>query len=101
MKRGMKKNTHPGELIYEDIIKANRLTVLEASRLLHVTRPALSNVLNQKAAISPNMALRLEKVFGGSALFWVRMQAAYDLRKAEESFVESAANFDRFKFLEL
>ena len=89
MERGIKHNTHPGELVYEDIIKENHLTVSKAAQLLRITRSALSNMLNGKASISPNMAIRLEKVFGGSASFWLRMQAAYDLREAEKAFQET------------
>lgn len=98
MKRGIKHNTHPGELLYEDILKENNLTVSKAAQLLKVTRSALSNVLNGKAAISPLMAIRLEKVFGGSATFWVRMQAAYDLREAEKAFQETSLQLERYDF---
>ncbi len=84
MKRGIKHNTHPGELLYHDILKENNLTISEAARLLMVNRSALSNVLNGKAAISPSMAIRLEKAFGGNASLWLKMQAKYDLRKAEQ-----------------
>src|SRR3569833_2967105 len=98
MERGIKHNTHPGELLYEDILKENHLTVSKAAQLLKVTRSALSNVLNGKAAISPVMAIRLEKVFGGSAAFWVRMQSAYDLREAEKSFQEASLQLERYDF---
>ena len=96
MVRGIKQNTHPGELVYEDIIKENHLTVSRAAQHLRITRSTLSNMLNGKAAISPNMVIRLEKVFGGSASFWVRMQAAYDLRKAEKNFHETS--LQRYNF---
>ena len=98
MQRGIKHNTHPGELVYEDILKENNLTVSKAAQLLMVTRSALSNVLNGKAAISPTMAIRLEKVFGGSASFWVRMQAAYDLKEAEQTFQQNSVQLERFNF---
>lgn len=98
MERGIKHNTHPGEIVYEDIIKENDLTVSKAAQLLGVTRSALSNVLNSKASISPNMAIRLEKVFGGSALFWLRMQASFDLREAEQSFSKTSVKLERFNF---
>lgn len=81
MKRGIVHNTHPGELLREEILKANDLTVTDMAKMLMVTRPALSNVLNEKAAISPLMALRIAKVFGGSAELWVRLQASYDLKE--------------------
>lgn len=98
MERGIKHNTHPGELLYEDILRENHLTVSKAAQLLKVTRSALSNVLNGKAAISPVMAIRLEKVFGGSAAFWVKMQSAYDLREAEKSFHEASLQLERYDF---
>jgi len=98
MERGIKHNTHPGELLYEDTLKENHLTVSKAAQLLRVTRPALSNVLNGKAAISPVMAIRLEKVFGGSASFWLRMQSAYDLREAEKAFHEASLQLERYDF---
>jgi len=98
MKRGIEYNTHPGELLYEDILKENHLTVSKAAQLLKVTRSALSNVLNGKAAISPIMAIRLEKVFGGSASFWIRMQAAYDLREAEKAFQKTSLKLERYDF---
>jgi len=76
MKRGIKHNTHPGELLKEEILKANNLSITETSLMLGVTRAALSNVINEKAMVSPLMALRIAKVFGGTAEFWLRMQAA-------------------------
>ena len=84
MKRNVAHNTHPGELLREEIIGPNKLTITEVADMLGVTRPALSNVVNEKAAISPMMALRITKVFGGNAELWVRMQASYDLREAEK-----------------
>ncbi len=62
MERRIKHNTHQGELVYEDIIKENQLTVSRTAELLKVTRATLSNMLNGKAAISPNMDIRLGKV---------------------------------------
>jgi addiction module HigA family antidote len=83
MKRGISHNTHPGELLRTEIIEPNNLTIKAAAVMLGVTRPTLSNIVNEKAAISPMMAIRLAKVFGGSAELWVRMQASHDLREAE------------------
>ena len=97
MERGLIENTHPGELIYEDILKENNLTVSEAAIMLNITRAALSNVLNKKAGVSPNMALRIQKVFGGTALFWLRLQVAYDLRRAEKTFVGKSLQSFNYK----
>ena len=66
--------------------------------MLGVTRAALSNVINEKAAVSPLMALRISKVFGGTAEFWVRMQAAYDLRIAEAELAKQKLRLKPYKY---
>ena len=82
---------HPGETLREDVLPALELTVTEASKQLGVTRAALSRVLNGKAAISPEMALRIENWLGiengGQADLWIAQQAAYDLWKARKAGV--------------
>jgi addiction module HigA family antidote len=79
---------HPGETLREDVLPALHLTVAQASAQLGVTRAVLSRVLNGRAAISPEMALRIEGWLGvengGSAYMWIAQQAAYDLWKAQE-----------------
>jgi len=97
MKRAIVQNTHPGEILYELIIRENNLSVEQASKLLGVTRPNLSNILNCKSAISPTMAIRLSKVFGGNAGLWLRMQYAYDLRRAERDFEEKNIQLEKFQ----
>jgi addiction module HigA family antidote len=78
---------HPGLTLRDDVLPALGLTVTEAAAALGVTRPALSRVLNGAAAVSPEMALRLERWLGdehgGRADVWLGMQAAYDLWVAE------------------
>jgi len=78
----MKKPPHPGRVIRNACLEPLGLTVTAAARVLGVARPTLSNILNGRAGISPEMAIRLEKAFGGSADAWLRMQAAYDLARA-------------------
>ncbi len=78
----MKNPPHPGRTIKHDCLEPLELTVTEGARVLGVARPTLSNVINGKAAISPEMAIRLEKAFGSTADAWLRMQAAYDLAQA-------------------
>jgi addiction module HigA family antidote len=73
---------HPGELLKRELIEENSLTITEAASILKVSRQALSNILNQKADISPEMALRIATVFGGTPDIWLRLQAKYDLDKA-------------------
>ena len=80
---------HPGETLREDVLPAIGLSVTDAAEQLGVTRAALSRVLNGRAAISPEMALRLELwlgiAHGGRADTWVGQQAAYDLWKARKA----------------
>jgi addiction module HigA family antidote len=74
----MKNPPHPGLLLKDDL-EALGLSISEAARGLGVTRQQLYNVINGKSAVTPEMALRLEKAIGGSADHWLRMQAAHDL----------------------
>ena len=76
MKR-QKPPIHPGIILREDVIKEHGLTVTDAARMLGVTRAALSYVVNGKAAISAEMAYRIEAVFGGAADLWTRLQMKY------------------------
>ena len=80
----IKNPVHPGRIIKHDCLEPLGLTVTDAARALGVTRQALNNVVNSKAGISPEMAIRLEKAFGSTADTWLRMQAAYDLARARE-----------------
>jgi antitoxin HigA-1 len=80
---------HPGETLREDVLPALGLTVTDAAAQLGVTRAALSRVLNGRAAISPEMALRLEGWLGvkngGRADLWIAQQASYDLWQARKA----------------
>lgn len=73
-----------GVWLKEEIVKPHGLTVTALAERLHVTRPALSNLLNGHSALSADMAIRFEKAFGISADTMMRMQTAYDLAKARE-----------------
>ncbi len=79
----MKNPPHPGRLI-KTAIEACGRTIGQAADHIGVTRTNLSRIVNGHAGISPDMAIRLEKAFGGSADVFVRMQAAYDLAQAKE-----------------
>lgn len=85
---GMFNPPHPGETLREDVLPALALTVTEAARQIGVSRVALSRVLHGRAAISPEMALRLEAWLGvdngGSADAWLGQQMAYDLWQARQ-----------------
>jgi addiction module HigA family antidote len=89
MTRRIHNPSHPGETLREDVLPALGLTVTGAAEQLGVTRAALSRVLNGRAAISPEMALRLEGWLGvengGRADLWIAQQAAYDLWRARKA----------------
>ena len=70
---------HPGHFLRTEVIEAHGLSVTEAAKILKVSRPTLSTLLNANSSLSGEMALRFEKAFGGSAVLWLRMQNAYDL----------------------
>lgn len=80
---------HPGETLRDDVLPALGLTVTDAAAQLGVTRAAFSRVVNDRAAISPEMALRLEGWLGvengGRADLWIAQQAAYDLWQARKA----------------
>ena len=78
----MKNPPHVGGLIRREVIEPLGLTVTEAAKVLHVGRQALSALLNEKAALTPEMALRVEKAFGPKMEHLMRMQLAYDLAQA-------------------
>lgn len=73
---------HPGAWLRTEIVEPHGLNVTEAAERLHVTRQAMSNLLNGNAGLSAEMAIRFEKVFGVKADTMMRMQAAHDLAEA-------------------
>lgn len=79
----MKPPPHPGEVIRELCIDPLGLTVTEAAKGLGVSRKALSELLNGHSGISPEMAIRLSKAFGGSAESWLKQQMQYDLAQIQ------------------
>jgi antitoxin HigA-1 len=76
---------HPGEIIREICVEPLNINVTEAARALGVTRKTFSALLNGRAGISPEMALRLSKVFGRSPEGWLKLQLQYDLWKTKQS----------------
>ena len=75
----MKNPPHPGGVVLRECIEPLGLSITDAAAALGVTRNTLSELVNEKRGISPEMAVRLEKVFGGSAEGWMVQQAQYDL----------------------
>lgn len=80
--------THPGAVLREDVLPALRMSVVEAAGHLRVSRQTLHRILAEKAAITPEMAVRLGKFCGNGPGLWLRMQQALDLWHAEQALRE-------------
>ena len=80
----MNNPPHPGETVRKDCIEPLDLTVTEAAEGLGVSRKHLSALVNGRAGVSPEMAIRLSRAFGGSPESWLTQQMQYDLRQAEK-----------------
>lgn len=79
---------HPGVIVRQTCLERFNLSVTEGAAVLGVSRQALTNLLSGKAGISPEMALRLDKAFGGGAETWLQRQLVHDLAKARERLDE-------------
>jgi addiction module HigA family antidote len=91
----MKNPVHPGAIVRFDCLEPLGLSVTEAARVLGVTRQTLNNLVNGKAGVSAEMAVRLSKAFGSEPGFWLRLQVNYDL--AEVCRREAKTVVKRFK----
>ena len=80
----MKQPPHPGLSVRHDCLEPLGLSVTKGAEVLGVTRQALNNLVNGKAGVSPEMAIRLDKAFGGTAEGWLELQMAYDLAQARK-----------------
>ena len=83
-----KEPAHPGGFVKHEVLKPLGLSVTEAADALGVTRPALSALLNERAQLSPDMAIRIEKAFGVSMETLMRMQNSYDIAQARKREAE-------------
>ncbi len=81
----MKNPPHPGLSVRHDCLEPLGLSVTKAAKKLGISRKQLSAIVNGHSGISPEMAIRLDKAFGGSADTWFRLQAAYDLAQAKKA----------------
>ena len=79
---------HPGEIVRCECLEPLRLTVTRAAKGLGVSRQTLSELVNERAGISVEMAIRLSKSFGSTAETWLGLQTAYDLAKARSKKIE-------------
>lgn len=85
MKRFIQHNPpHPGEILHELYFEPLKLSVTEAAEKLLITRPNMSTIINGKAGISPQMALKLAKAFDTTPQYWLNLQNNYDLWKASQ-----------------
>ena len=78
----IKKPVHPGKLVKHDCLEASGLNVTDGAKVLGVSRTTLSRIVNCKAAISPEMAIRLSKAFGSTPEVWAGLQMQYALAQA-------------------
>src|ERR1700683_1845198 len=75
---------HPGEILKEDILPSAGLSVTAAAKALGVSRQMLHDILSERKPLSAVMCLKLSRLLGSSPEVWMRLQAAYDLKKAEQ-----------------
>lgn len=99
MEKHNSTNIHPGLILKEDVIIPAGITVGQASDLLQVSRVTLSKIINGIGAITPNIALRIESVFGGKADFWLRMQRGYDLIEEKARFDLNPPKIKQFQYV--
>lgn len=71
--RGIKHNTHPGEILKTQIIDPNNLTIEATAKLLGITKATLSEIVNASSSITPLIAIKISKVFGGTPSLWIKM----------------------------
>ena len=83
-KRGLPP-VHPGEIIKEDILPSVGLSVTAAAKALGVSRQMLHDILAERKPLSAVMCLKVSRLFGSTPEFWMRLQGAYDLKKAEQN----------------
>ncbi|HEX6141945.1 MAG TPA: HigA family addiction module antitoxin [Geminicoccaceae bacterium] len=91
----MRNPPHPGALLREDVLNGRGLSVTEAATILGVSRPNLSLLINERIALSPEMALKLEAAFGVEANMLIGMQTDHDMARARARQAEITANVRR------
>ena len=89
-----RRPTHPGEMLREDFLRDYGLTVASLAEALGVSRQTVNELLRERRALSPEMALRLSRLFGNAPEFWLNAQRAVDLRDAAEAI---KADVDRIQ----
>jgi addiction module HigA family antidote len=87
--------SHPGAILRDDVLPALELSVSEAARQLRVSRQMLHSILAERAAVSPEMAVRLGRFCGNGPGLWLRMQVEYDLWHAERKLHDEVEQIPR------
>lgn len=82
---------HPGELLREEILPELKLSKSALARHLRISRPTLYELLNERAPVTPNLALRLGKLCGNEPAFWLNLQRDYDLRTLQPKMAQDLA----------
>ena len=82
----MYKPVHPGRIIRDDYLEPLELTVKQMANSLKISRQALTAILNERAGVTPEMALRLSEAFDTTAKLWINLQRAYDMDLARKKF---------------
>jgi len=86
-----RRPTHPGEMLREDFLPDYGLTVASLAEAVGVSRQSINELLRERRAVSPDMALRLARLFGNSAEFWLNAQRAVDLWDAAQAIKKDVA----------
>ncbi|WP_457795525.1 HigA family addiction module antitoxin [Methylocystis sp. S23] len=84
-RRGEREPTHPGAILRDDVLPALNVTVTDLAKMLDVGRQQLHRILSGESSISPEMALKLGKLFGNGPEIWINMQVAVDLWRARKA----------------
>ncbi len=79
---------HPGEILREEVIAANELTVMTAAKMLGISRQSVNNIIHKKSDIMPEMSFRIANVFGGTTGIWANLQTKFNLHLAAEKTKE-------------
>ncbi len=89
--------THPGEILREDVLPAIRMTLTEFARRLGVSRRTVSQIVNERRPVTPDMAVRLARLIGSTPSFWLRLQQAVDIWDMEHNYANKYARIRRLK----
>jgi antitoxin HigA-1 len=88
MRNGMRP-IHPGEILREDFLEPLQMSAAALARALHVPTNRITSVLNEQRTLTADTALRLSRYFGTTAEFWMKLQASFDLRSAEQKYARA------------